>query len=68
VWSVAHVAGAIGAALEAPPDVCAFARGRDVVVTVAVKAGADLARVATPPGRWLELLPRDFPGRLLERG
>jgi (1->4)-alpha-D-glucan 1-alpha-D-glucosylmutase len=56
--------------LAAPPEVCAFLRGDDVAVIVAVRDGADLGEVHPPSGAWRELLPDAAgyaPLRLLER-
>ncbi len=44
------------APLPADPDVCAFTRGEDVAVVVALRPGADTASVSLPAGDWRELL------------
>ncbi len=57
--------------LRADPDVCAFTRGDDVAVVVALSRSADTASAELPPGDWHELLTHRvaLAGlRLLERG
>jgi (1->4)-alpha-D-glucan 1-alpha-D-glucosylmutase len=54
--------------IEAPPGICAFTRGAEVAVIVAVRADANPTAVS-PPGRgWCDVLaPASWPVRLLER-
>jgi (1->4)-alpha-D-glucan 1-alpha-D-glucosylmutase len=57
--------------LPADPDVCAFTRGEDVAVVVALRPGADTASAELPAGDWHELLTDHVALaalRLLERG
>jgi len=51
--------------LTAPEGTCAYRRGDDVVVAVAVRAGSP--EVALPPGRWREVV-RLAPAIVYERG
>ena len=45
--------------LDAPPGVCAFARGERVCVIAGLRPQADVRSVRLPRGRWRELLPDD---------
>jgi (1->4)-alpha-D-glucan 1-alpha-D-glucosylmutase len=57
--------------LPADPDVCAFTRGEDVAVVVALRPGADTASAGLPAGDWHERLTDHVALaalRLLERG
>jgi (1->4)-alpha-D-glucan 1-alpha-D-glucosylmutase len=42
--------------LDAGPDACAYVRGGDVLVAVAIRPGAAEAGVDAPGGRWLDVL------------
>jgi (1->4)-alpha-D-glucan 1-alpha-D-glucosylmutase len=42
--------------LQAPDDVCAFARGSDVALVVGLRPEADVDSVTLPEGNWRELL------------
>jgi (1->4)-alpha-D-glucan 1-alpha-D-glucosylmutase len=42
--------------LDAGPDACAYLRGGDVLVAVAIRAGAAGSSVTAPAGRWLDVL------------
>jgi (1->4)-alpha-D-glucan 1-alpha-D-glucosylmutase len=53
--------------LDAAEDVCAFVRGDEVCVIVAVRESGDAAAVRPPAGSWRELLPGSAGMRLLER-
>jgi (1->4)-alpha-D-glucan 1-alpha-D-glucosylmutase len=51
--------------LEAGPDVCAFARGGEVLVAVALRG--DLSGLRLPPGRWDDVVPAHPHRRVLVR-
>jgi (1->4)-alpha-D-glucan 1-alpha-D-glucosylmutase len=42
--------------LDASPGACAYVRGGDVLVAVALRAGAGDSSLAAPAGRWLDVL------------
>jgi (1->4)-alpha-D-glucan 1-alpha-D-glucosylmutase len=66
-----HAFAGAYAPLEAPDDVCAFVRGDEVCVIVAVRERADVSAVMPPGGGWREILPPPAgyaPVRMLERG
>jgi (1->4)-alpha-D-glucan 1-alpha-D-glucosylmutase len=45
--------------LEAGPECCAFVRGGEVLVAVAVRPGALTGRLSVPPGRWRSVVGGD---------
>ena len=47
--------------LDAGPECCAFVRGDEVLVAVAVRAGVVTGTLSAPPGRWRSVLARDAP-------
>jgi (1->4)-alpha-D-glucan 1-alpha-D-glucosylmutase len=49
--------------LDAPPDVCAFMRGPDVAVVVALRGAADVPL----PGEWCDVLEGRLPFSVRER-
>jgi (1->4)-alpha-D-glucan 1-alpha-D-glucosylmutase len=59
------------APLPGPAEVCAFTRGEEVAVLVAVRGAPDLDAITIPGQSWRDLLPREEPFasmRLLETG
>jgi (1->4)-alpha-D-glucan 1-alpha-D-glucosylmutase len=57
--------------VEAGPGVCAFLRGGEVLVVVAVRPEPEAATLAAPPGRWRDVLSgeeRSFSAREPLRG